>query len=70
VTNVKLYCNAPEAELLVNGASLGKKNAGADSVLLWKDVALKPGENKIEARAARNGQALADQCVCTLSAAP
>ena len=70
VTDVKLYCNAPEAELLVNGASLGKKNAGADSVLLWKDVALKPGENKIEARAARNGQALADQCVWTLSAAP
>jgi beta-galactosidase len=67
VTNVKIYSNAPEAELLVNGISQGKRYAVGNAVFLWPDVTLSPGENKIEAVAERNGQKLADSCVWKLS---
>lgn len=66
VTSVKLYSNAPATELFVNGASQGEKNDGTNCVFIWKNVTLQPGENKIEARAVRNGQPLTDQCVWTL----
>jgi beta-galactosidase len=66
VTNVKLYSNAPAAELFVNGVSQGKNNDGTNCVFIWKNVTLKPGENKIAARAIRNGQPLTDNCIWTL----
>jgi len=66
VTDVKIYSNAKEVELLLNGKSLGARHDGTNGVFIWKDVQLKTGENRVEARAERNGQKLTDSCVWTL----
>ncbi len=68
VTNVKIYSNAKQVELLVNGASLGKKSAGDNGVFVWPNVKLAPGKNHIEARAQREGKNLSDECFWTLKA--
>ena len=70
VTDVKVYSNAAEVELLLDGKSQGKRDDSTNSVFVWKEVRLKPGENHIEARAQRDGTALADSCVWTLKAGP
>jgi beta-galactosidase len=66
VTDVKIYSNAKQVELLLNEKSQGWRSDGTNGVFLWKDVSLKPGENRVEARAERNGQKLNDRCVWTL----
>ena len=66
VTNVKIYSNASEVELFVNGSSLGKRHAEANAVFVWQNVRLSPGENIIAAKAERNGQSLADRCAWKL----
>jgi beta-galactosidase len=65
-TGVKVYSNAGEAELFVNGSSYGVRQNDGNAVFIWKDVYLRNGENRIEARATRNGQALTDACNWTL----
>jgi beta-galactosidase len=67
-TDIKIYSNAKEVELQVNGVSQGKHAEGTNCVFVWKDVALRPGENRVEVRAERNGQKLEDHCVWTLAA--
>ena len=62
VTDVKIYSNAGEVELLLNGASQGKRANAVNGVFLWKGVTLRPGENRVAARAERNGQSLNDEC--------
>jgi beta-galactosidase len=69
VTNVKIYSNTKEVELLVNGGSQGKRADGTNGVFIWKDVQLKPGENLIEAKAVRAGKSLSDNCVWILKPA-
>jgi beta-galactosidase len=66
VTDVKIYSNAAEAELLLNGASQGTRKNNGNAVFIWKDVKLAPGENRVETRAQRNGQSLSDACVWNL----
>lgn len=66
VTDVKIYSNAKQAELFVNGQSQGIRANDGNAVFLWKNVRLSPGENKIEARAKRKGQTLNDNCIWTL----
>jgi beta-galactosidase len=66
VTDVKIYSNANQVELLLNGKSQGRRGGGTNGVFLWKNAQLKPGENRVEARAERNGQKLNDSCVWTL----
>jgi beta-galactosidase len=68
VTDVKIYSNAQEPELFINGVSQGKRGDGENGVFLWKNLTLSPGENKISATAQRNGQTLSDECVWKLSA--
>ena len=70
LTVVKIYSNAGKVELLLNGTSLGKKSAGANGIFLWPGVTLRPGENKLEVKAARNGQPLYDTCTWNLKSAP
>ena len=70
VTGVKIYSNAAQAELFVNGASQGTRDNDGNAVFIWPHVRLSAGENKIEARAQRGGQALNDQCVWNLKSAP
>jgi beta-galactosidase len=66
VTDVKIYSNAHEVELSLNGNSQGKRNDGTNDVFIWKDVTLSPGENRVEARAERDGKNLSDSCVWDL----
>jgi len=69
VTDVKIYSNAREVELLLNGKSQGKRSDGTNGVFIWKDVQLNPGENRVEAKAGRNGNGLSDSCVWILKPA-
>jgi beta-galactosidase len=66
LTDVKIYSNTDKVELLLNGKSQGRRSDGTNGVFLWKGVSLKPGENRVEARAERHGQKLNDSCVWTL----
>ncbi|HVM62259.1 MAG TPA: glycoside hydrolase family 2 TIM barrel-domain containing protein [Verrucomicrobiae bacterium] len=70
VTDVKVYSNAAEVKLLINGVSQGTRTNGVNGVFIWKDAHLKPGENQIEAQARRRGQAIEDRCVWTLASGP
>ena len=63
--DVKIYSNAPEVELFVNGQSLGKHAPTAEKILRWPGVALALGENRVRAIAQVNGQTLTDECVWT-----
>jgi len=66
VTDVKIYSNAKEVDLLLNGKSQGQRDDGTNGVFVWKDRQLSPGQNQIEARAERDGKNLSDSCVWTL----
>ena len=66
VTNVKIYSNAKQVELFVNGASQGTRGVTQDGIFIWKDVKLSPGKNQIEVKAERDGKNLSDSCVWTL----
>jgi beta-galactosidase len=66
VTNVKIYSNAAQVELFVNGVSLNTRTNDGNGIFIWPEVKLAAGENKVEARAERDGQSLRDDCVWTL----
>lgn len=57
---VKVYGNASAVELLVNGVTMGRKS-GDDGVFLWDKVALREGENTVEARATIDGKQVTDK---------
>jgi beta-galactosidase len=68
VTEVKVYSNAPEVELEVNGVSLGTaRDPSGGRVFRWPGVRLSPGDNRVTARAAAGGAPVQDSCVWTLS---
>jgi beta-galactosidase len=66
VTDVKIYSNAKEPELFINGVSQGKHGDGVNGVFIWKSLTLSPGENKISAKAQYDGSILTDACGWTL----
>jgi O-glycosyl hydrolase/beta-galactosidase/beta-glucuronidase len=61
---VKVYSNAPQAELWLNGVSAGVVTS-SDHVFRW-NVTLAPGENQVTARAQRGSQPLVDECTFRL----
>ena len=69
VTDVKIYSNASKVELLLNGISQGNRSDGTNCVFIWKNVQLQSGENRVEAKAERDGKSLSDSCVWMLKAA-
>jgi beta-galactosidase len=69
VADVKIYSNAKEPELFINGVSQGKRSDGGNGVFIWKNLTLSPGANKIAARTQSNGQTLRDECVWNLNPA-
>jgi beta-galactosidase len=70
VTDVKIYSNAKDPWLLINGVSQGQSGGGTNGVFVWKGVRLTPGKNIISSSAEFNGHDLADQCTWNLSLAP
>jgi beta-galactosidase len=69
VTEVKIYSNATEVELLLDGTPQGTRRNEGNAVFVWKDIRLSPGENRLEARAQRDGRSLSDFCIWTLKPA-
>ena len=65
-TEVKVYSNADQVELFVNGTSKGKITSEGNCVFLWKGTRLDIGENKVEARATIGGHEVADRCTWSL----
>jgi len=70
VTEVKIYSNAPAAELFVNGRSLGRRPVPADRIVRWSGVRLDPGENRIRTTATFGAIPLSDECVWHLESHP
>ncbi len=62
VTDVKIYSNAKEVELLLNGATQGRHTNDGNAVFVWKNLQLNPGENIVAAKAECNGTQLSDRC--------
>ena len=70
VTDVKVYSNATEVELFVNGKSAGKATKSNTCIFVWTGVRLDPGKNVVEARALLNGRFLTDTCIWTVQPSP
>ena len=68
ITPVHVYTSGDEAELFLNGRSLGRKKRAADEYRLrWDEVKYEPGELRVEAY--RNGRVWADDTMKTTGAA-
>ncbi len=68
VTPVHVYTSGDEAELFLNGTSLGRKKKGEyEYRLRWDDVVYKPGELKVVAY--KNGKPWAEETMKTTGAA-
>ena len=68
-TQVKAYTTAAEAELKLNGRSLGTIKPSDIHVLIWPDVTLQPGKNLVEVTArTADGQPLRASGEWTLAA--
>ncbi len=68
VTPVHVYTSGDEAELFLNGKSLGRKKRGAfEYRLRWDDVVYQPGELKVVAY--KNGKRWAEEVVKTTNTA-
>jgi len=67
VTPIKLYSNAAEATLLVNGERSGTRPVNHLKIAVWDAVGLKPGENRIEVEANLGGNTVMDMCLWTLN---
>ncbi len=61
-TEVKVYSNAAEVELFVNGKSQGKTSPNTVKIFQWENVELTPGKNNIQAVAVKDEKTLKDAC--------
>lgn len=68
MTDVQIYSNAPQTELIVNGKTYGKLPACPNSVCVWKSVRLAAGSNTIMARGRFAGRQVADRVIWQLAA--
>jgi len=62
--NIKVYSNASEVELILNGTRLGRKSS-TDHIFRWSDAHLVRGENRVEAEARIDGKRITDGCTWT-----
>jgi beta-galactosidase len=68
-TEVKVYSNCADVELMVNGTSLGVVHPDSVKICRWPAVVLVPGVNRIEAVGRRDGREVRDQCEWVLEPA-
>ena len=61
------FTNQSNAELFVNGISQGKVKADTHSIVKWKDVKLKDGENEIKVVSKKGKQILTDSFQCVVN---
>ena len=66
---VKVYSNAGQVELIVNGGSQGKGTGKGNGTFLWPNIHLQLGGNCIQARAEKDGTSLKDEISLTLTRA-
>jgi len=65
-TEVKVYSNCPQVELLVNGTSAGVITPDNLKICRWESVRLQPGPNRIEAIGQGGATTAHDDCEWTL----
>jgi hypothetical protein len=69
VTEVKVYSNAKEVTLEVNGVSLGAKaDPQGEHIFRWPGVTLSAGQNQVSAKAHFGTATMGDSCVWALKA--
>jgi beta-galactosidase len=68
-TDIKVYSNCPEVELLLNGKPLGQVAPDALKVAQWSNVTLQPGANAVVAVGTGGTQVVMDSCAWTLTPA-
>jgi len=66
VTDVRVYSNAPETALTVNGREIGSLTDCPDAVCVWPAVRLKEGNNEIMARGAFQSGPVVDRIAWTV----
>lgn len=66
VTDIMVFSNLPETELVVNGKSYGKQTAGEYATFVWKGIKLLPGENTIQVKSLNKKNPLCDNLVWIL----
>jgi beta-galactosidase len=59
-TDITVFSNLSEVELIVNGRSLGKQKSDEYATFVWKSVRLTEGDNRIEARTSGGKQLYTD----------
>lgn len=60
-TDILVFANIREAELLVNGHSMGKQVTDKQATICWKNVKLRKGANVIEVRSTNRKDTLSDK---------
>lgn len=67
ITEVKVFTNIQNAELFLNGTSLGTRNKDNLDRIIWENVSLKKGKNLIEVKAKEKNEVLTDSCEWNLN---
>ena len=66
LTDVKAYCNLREATLYVNGKKISTQRPDDIKRIIWHDITLQKGENKIKVVGKNGKKKLADETIWTL----
>lgn len=60
-TDILVFANIREAELLVNGQSMGKQVTDKQATICWRNVKLRKGANEVEVRSTNRKDTLSDK---------
>ncbi|MFI3321471.1 MAG: glycoside hydrolase family 2 TIM barrel-domain containing protein [Rikenellaceae bacterium] len=64
ITPIKVYCNSGgKVSLKINGVEIGQKKADEFAIVIFEDITLQKGDNKIEVSTISKGKTLSDSKV-------